>query len=64
MARPRPCGCCGRPTLLAELLQTHLGPTARLPRADRVVWLCWPCAATGAARSLIQASRPNPPERR
>jgi hypothetical protein len=41
---PRPCPLCGNPTAAASLLETHLGPTKRYPRADVVVWLCPACA--------------------
>jgi hypothetical protein len=43
-AAPRPCPLCGNPTAPAALLEAHLGPTKRHPRADVVVWLCPACA--------------------
>jgi hypothetical protein len=43
-AAPRPCPLCGNPTAPAALLEAHLGPTSRQPRADVVVWLCPTCA--------------------
>jgi endogenous inhibitor of DNA gyrase (YacG/DUF329 family) len=41
---PRPCPLCGNPTTAAALLEAHVGPTKRHPRADVVVWLCPACA--------------------
>ena len=42
-AAPRPYPLCGHPTPPAALLEAHLGPTKRNPRADVVVWLCLSC---------------------
>jgi hypothetical protein len=41
---PRSCPLCGNPTAPAALLEAHVGPTKRHPRADVVVWLCPACA--------------------
>ncbi len=41
---PRPCPLCGNPTLVGALVEAHVGPTRRYPRADVVVWLCPACA--------------------
>src|SRR6266545_4420766 len=48
--RRLPCWSCGRPTLAADLVETHVrsGQTSRdgwWLSADRVVWLCPCCAA-------------------
>ena len=43
-AAPRPCPLCGNPAPPAALLEAHVGPTKRHPRADVVVWLCPACA--------------------
>jgi hypothetical protein len=43
-AAPRPCPLCGNPTAPGALLEAHVGPTKRHPRADVVVWLCPACA--------------------
>jgi hypothetical protein len=32
------------PTRVAALLEAHVGPTKRHPKADVVLWLCPPCA--------------------
>jgi hypothetical protein len=40
----RPCGLCGNPAPARALLEAHVGPTKRYPRADVVVWLCVACA--------------------
>ena len=40
----RPCGLCGNPAPARALLEAHVGPTRRYPRADVVVWLCVACA--------------------
>jgi hypothetical protein len=42
-ATPRPCPLCGNPTTTEALLEVHVGPTKRHPRADVVVWLCPAC---------------------
>jgi hypothetical protein len=41
---PRPCRSCGNPTQTDALVETHVGPTNRHPKADVVVWLCVACA--------------------
>jgi hypothetical protein len=41
---PRECPLCGNPTLTEALMEAHVGPTRRYPRADVVLWLCPPCA--------------------
>jgi hypothetical protein len=41
---PRCCPLCGNPTRVAALLEAHVGPTKRHPKADVVLWLCPPCA--------------------
>jgi hypothetical protein len=48
----RPSSLCGNPTLIGALVEAHVGPTRRHPRADVVVWLCPACAleATCPAR--------------
>jgi hypothetical protein len=56
--RRQPCASCGRPTALAELVETHVrgGATNREGwwlSADRVVWLCPRCATP-----LFRPSRP------
>jgi hypothetical protein len=40
----RPCGLCRSPVPFDALLEAHVGPTKRHPRADVVVWLCVACA--------------------
>ena len=40
---PRPCPLCGNPTPISALVEAHIGPTRRHPRADVVVWLCPAC---------------------
>jgi hypothetical protein len=41
---PRPCPLCGNPVSTSALVETHLEPTNRYPKADVVVWLCVACA--------------------
>jgi hypothetical protein len=41
---PRPCPLCGNPTPAGALVETHVEPTNRHPKADVVVWLCVACA--------------------
>jgi hypothetical protein len=41
---PRPCPLCGNPVSTSALVETHLEPTNRYPKADVVVWLCLACA--------------------
>ena len=41
---PRPCPLCGNPTPTGALVETHVEPTNRHPKADVVVWLCVACA--------------------
>ena len=41
---PRPCPLCGNPVSPSALVETHLEPTNRYPKADVVVWLCVACA--------------------
>jgi hypothetical protein len=41
---PRPCPLCGNPVSTSALVETHLEPTTRYPKADVVVWLCMACA--------------------
>jgi hypothetical protein len=52
---PRLCPLYGNPTAPAALLEAHLGPTSRQPRADVVVWLCPPCA-----RAVTHPTRQRP----
>jgi hypothetical protein len=40
----RPCRLCGNPTPAGALVEVHVGPAPRLPRADVVAWLCEACA--------------------
>jgi len=35
---------CGNPTPTSALVETHVEPTNRHPKADVVVWLCVACA--------------------
>jgi hypothetical protein len=35
---------CGNPVSTSALVETHLEPTNRYPKADVVVWLCVACA--------------------
>jgi hypothetical protein len=48
----RSCPLCGNPTSIETLVEAHVGPTRRHPRADVVLWLCPACAVavTGPGR--------------
>jgi hypothetical protein len=64
MRRLQPCWSCGRPTVLAKLVETHVrgGDINRdgwWRSADRVIWLCPRCAAP-----LRKPARPHSHERR
>jgi len=41
---PRPCPLCGNPVATSALVETHLEPSNRYPKADVVAWLCLACA--------------------
>jgi hypothetical protein len=64
MRRRLPCWSCGRPTALAELVETHVhagqpGRDGWWRSADRVIWLCPRCTAP-----LRKPARSHPRERR
>jgi hypothetical protein len=56
---PRACPLCGNPSLTDELVEAHVGPTGRHPRADVVLWLCVACAleVTCPGRGIGQGGR-------
>ena len=41
---PRPCPLCGNPVSTSALVETHVEPPNRYPKADVVMWLCLACA--------------------
>jgi hypothetical protein len=46
----RVCGLCGNPTPAGALVEVHVGPAPRLPRADVVAWLCMACTVDVTAQ--------------
>jgi hypothetical protein len=55
---PRPCPLCGNPTAITALVEAHVGPTKRHPKADVVLWLCPPCAL-----EVTDPDQPQPPDK-
>jgi hypothetical protein len=40
---------CGNPVATSALVETHLEPPNRYPKADVVAWLCLACAVQATA---------------